>query len=702
MSDKPKKDPEEDRFGYNAIAKHLAKCILKVVPSDGLTIGVYGKWGSGKTTLLNFIEYHLEQKELATSSLKIIKFHPWWFSGQENLTQSFFNHLVHEIGHKKWKLISNLMRNLAGFIIENQIKGKSIMNWLARNPKNVESTKERITNALRKKKDRFLIIIDDIDRLVPEEIRSLFRLIKAIVDFPNITYLLAFDKKVVEKALEQFSSDELGKDYLEKIIQLPVELPLPTKTSLRKIMVEKINSIAEGTPTELINQIHWENIYFDGIRHLIRTPRDITRLFNTLAFTYPLVKGEVNFIDFISIETIRLLYPSLHRLIYNNPEEFVGVNDGNTTPKSRSFIEYHESWVENIPEEDKKPIKEMLMRLFPKLNVLDGGSMYGSEYLKIWRKERRICSPNVFRMFFRFSIPEGEISNIELKALLRLADNVETFSVKILEYSKQIQSDVTTKLHLFLDNLLDYTSKDIPHDHIPNIIKVFFTIGDKLLLDEDKYARDKYYTGFPLDNQVRIIRIILQLLERYNEEERYLLLKECISVGDSLSTIVDLLLSLGGEHGKYGGEAKHRSTLIKSTHLEDLEEIILVKLRKSVIEGSLINVPSLRLVLYWWGFQAKKEEIKSWISNIIEDDRYLIILLENSLDWHSSGIITNVVAKVNYKLNLDWLSSYIDYSSFMNRIELMESNEMYMSEKLKNSILTFLSEYKDRIESNSS
>lgn len=53
-------------------------------------------------------------------------------------------------------------------------------------------------------KSWILVIIDDIDRrLTPEETRQLFTVVKALADFPNVVYLLAFDREVAAQAIEQ-------------------------------------------------------------------------------------------------------------------------------------------------------------------------------------------------------------------------------------------------------------------------------------------------------------------------------------------------------------------------------------------------------------------------------------------------------------------------------------------------------------------
>ena len=79
--------------------------------------------------------------------------------------------------------------------------------------------KEILNNKLLKYKGKIIVFIDDIDRLNKSEIRLLIQLIKAVCDFPNIIYVLSFDKSIVSSALSDEQSLD-GNAYLEKIIQL--------------------------------------------------------------------------------------------------------------------------------------------------------------------------------------------------------------------------------------------------------------------------------------------------------------------------------------------------------------------------------------------------------------------------------------------------------------------------------------------------
>ena len=68
------------------------------------------------------------------------------------------------------------------------------------------------------------MVIDDVDRLTPQEIQELFQLIKANADFPNVVYLVLFERTTVENSVEKVLEVD-GREYLEKIVQVGFDLP---------------------------------------------------------------------------------------------------------------------------------------------------------------------------------------------------------------------------------------------------------------------------------------------------------------------------------------------------------------------------------------------------------------------------------------------------------------------------------------------
>src|SRR5690606_21576351 len=81
----------------------------------------------------------------------------------------------------------------------------------------------KVTKALSNIPKPIVVVLDDIDRLTTAEIRDVFKLVRLTANFPNIIYLLAFDRARVEQALGEHGIP--GRDYLEKILQIGIDLP---------------------------------------------------------------------------------------------------------------------------------------------------------------------------------------------------------------------------------------------------------------------------------------------------------------------------------------------------------------------------------------------------------------------------------------------------------------------------------------------
>ncbi len=81
---------------------------------------------------------------------------------------------------------------------------RTVTKHLRPRNQSLSELKNRVEKLLHAQKRRFFVVVDDIDRLTSDEIRQLFRVIKAVVTLRRITYILAFDKEIVASALSAF------------------------------------------------------------------------------------------------------------------------------------------------------------------------------------------------------------------------------------------------------------------------------------------------------------------------------------------------------------------------------------------------------------------------------------------------------------------------------------------------------------------
>ena len=691
-------EPKQDRLGYAPFAKHLADSICQMNFPEGFVIAVYGSSGFGKSTLLNFLTYYLQQKPESEQPI-IVPFNPWLFSGGEDLTRRFVNQLQTVLSQFKAvpkgfiSRITNVAKVVSEIPVPYAQAGKALVRLFDDKEKDTSDLKEEVEDTLEQQHPRIVVTIDDIDRLPAEDISQLLHLIKAIPNFTNVVYFLVFDREVVIKTLAD-TQPIPGETYLAQIVQASFELPLPDKTSVRRLLFEKLNGILTDAPKPLFNQNRWGNVYLQGIDYFITNPRDIVRLTNLLTVTYPGVKGEVNSVDFIAIESLRAFRPMIYDIIRKNPTFFGGTakTKGYLIPTLDEIKDFHHSWLAEFEDEDKEPVKRLLLQIFPKLEAVWHDTDSPGQDESIWRKQLRICSLEIFPNYFRLVLTEDEFSDAEIKAILALAKDAKAFGENLVELAHQKRSDGTTQIRAFLERLEDYTEKEIPANSIPSIVKALFDVGEQLLPPEDEPQG-----MFDFGNDIRIERLISQLLHRLDEQARFETLKEAMSNGNALSIIVREVATLGQEQGKYGADESipEEEWLQSVEHLNELEEIALKRLRDAAQENSLLQAPKLSEKLHYWQSWAGVEEVKQWVEKIIDNDEGLVNFLEKFLQKDLSEYGSNGTQKTGYRLDPKWLEPYLEPSLIADRISgLDETSEL--TEERKNAIAQFIQEYEMR------
>lgn len=697
-SDSPLLDPANDMLGLAPFSRLLAQSISGMCPKEGIVVAINGAWGSGKSTALNFVLHYVEN-EYEEHPIIPIHFNPWWFSGREDLTRLLIGQIRARLGDKDYGELKGKLADFTDLITRIPgVPGKDAGEFIAdklRGEPDLVSLKNRIDDLLQSSNSKILVVIDDIDRLAPEEICDLFRTIKATGKFPNVIYLLAFDIDVVVHSLERTFIDN-GHDYLEKIVQVPFALPMPDKVSLRKLLFLNLNQLISDMDESSFDTAYWTNIYFGGIDHFIATPRDVIRLINVLRATYPCVKNEVNPVDFFAIESIRVFMPKLYDEIRRHQDLLAGAfDDARNTSTIEQRKNMFDAWLKLIPEDGRDYAIKLLSLVFPKFGSTFGEANYGSDWLRGWRKELRACSPDKFPIYFQFAVSADSISKMEIDAVLDSAEDSGKFGEMLLMHARQIRSDGISKIRAILEYLQDYTEKDIREQNISPIISALFCIGDQLLLKSDEPLGI-----LDFGNDIRISRLIHQLLHRLSEQTRFEVAFAAIQEGSAIYVIVHETAIWGQEHGKLGREKPYpeERRTFTSEHLKTIEDLVVDKIEEAAEDGSLISAPSLIRILYSWiEWTGSDKEAKAFVNNIIAADEGLLSLLVHFGSIRRIQGFGDLAVRKIYRLDPKWLEPFIDPSEVVDRIRKIKDEPDIDPGKMQ-AILQFLHEYDLRME----
>ncbi len=136
---------------------------------------------------------------------------------------------------------------------------------------------------------RLVVFIDDLDRCLPEQAIGVLEALKVFLDIRGCIFVLGVDREVIERGIgvrykeftlanTQADTDTFpiaGRDYLDKIIQIPFELPPLEHTVIQKFVTQRLQQQA-GLSEEEIKSIAY--IMANGLQP---NPRKVKRTLNT-------------------------------------------------------------------------------------------------------------------------------------------------------------------------------------------------------------------------------------------------------------------------------------------------------------------------------------------------------------------------------------------------------------------------------------
>jgi len=685
--------PAMDRLDRAQFAESLARSILSLDGDDSFVIGLCGPWGSGKTSVLNFVQSSLESQN--DKKPIVLRFNPWWFSGRQQLLEAFLSQFTAvlqapkrgEKAKQAGKLLSTLSAALRPVsmipgIGEAVKAGRDAIDAVAGAAdayaeavqRDVVGIRAQVDELLKEFPQRIVVVMDDIDRLAASEMAQLFQILKAVADFPKTVYLLAFDQKVVTQAIiDQLGVD--GRTYLEKIIQLQIDVPPTARTAIHQMFLEQLNQVL--APDELAqNQVqYFWNVFHDGLKHFLDTPRAVKKLINMLRFAYPPLRGEVNVVDILSIACLTTFVPQVIHTIAMNQNEFTGVSFGalwGGRDDRKECEQFHRNWLAAIPDSDREPVEAIIRRIFPAVNHALGGSGHSNEFARIWQRELRVCSDAHFEKYFRLTIPDGSISEAMWRSVVALFETPEALDQVICKFATiRGPHGYNSQASEFLDRALLF-AKDAKAEASEVLFRSLIRVGDVLLT-----ARDEKMAGgmFPIDNDLRMIWVLHELLDRI-PKDRDQLVQDAMNGDSGLFVSTELVVSLGYQHGLFGAKERddtpRHPPLVSKKCVGKLSKMVRKALETSAFDESksplLAHPDFVRVVFNWWRIGGKKET-KRFLGSVTTDDSVFISTLKQMVRKSRSHGSSDRVAAETEVIDTGFMSNFLNLKDVRERCE---------------------------------
>lgn len=432
-SDQPINKIEDDLLDRNIFVEQLGNAIKRYKQTDSLTIGLCGSWGSGKTSILNMLENSLQKCNKSNETI-IVRFEPWLISNQEQMIYLFLKQIAKQVlnidvNNKKIKEIGQKLDEYAGafkilqfipnvgvlaMVLEQTLKlfGKGMKSYAANKEKDLQEIKNDIISKLSNISNKIVIIIDDIDRLNCEEIKTIFQMVKCIADFPNTIYVLSFDREVVTKALEKVQEGN-GDHYMQKILQISITVPVTDHFTLQQIFQQKLQKIIADLPPEKFNQDYWNTMFQYGIAKHLTSLRIINRILNIFTFKYNLLKNDVNCIDLLALVTLECIEPKAFEILSKYENEFCGmwVETKKENPTTLAIRNACQHIFDKINSDNLTSVQQLLSLLFPRVRGALKYKHIGFEYNDdLYLAQQQLASKNHFNTYFNLQIATYSLS----------------------------------------------------------------------------------------------------------------------------------------------------------------------------------------------------------------------------------------------------------------------------------------------------
>ena len=441
-----------DLLRREAFSKHLAN-VLRIAPSDDcITVSLEGEWGYGKTSVINLVKKSLVNQE---NSPVIVEYNPWLAGKAEALVQDFLVQFSSQLNipdrpKEGLKAAKELLAYSELFNVMKFIPGvepwastvQGVFKVVGGATKKISKLKEldligrknKINDLLKNLGVSIVVVIDDIDRLTPDEAFQVVRLVKAVADFPGTSFLLSFDPTYLASSLEKHGIEN-SSQYIDKVVQLRISLPIIAHNDLQKLADIELQNLSDKSLTDSFerDQERLSYLYHSYVKYLIRSPRELKRTFNHLRFVLSQTEGNVCFADLYCLSVLAIKAPEIYHSLKESPEYYVGrkFEDSLAFDEREEIVEKNEEKRDGIlahgSEKDIVYLKGILKELFPLLDD-SGFSIYGSDYDQCGR----VASEKRLYIALHYQIPTGFASDTEIVSFLNGSINREEYLIRAI------------------------------------------------------------------------------------------------------------------------------------------------------------------------------------------------------------------------------------------------------------------------------
>ena len=427
--DLPLGEDGKDLLGRQDTVDTLVSRILFEQP---LVIAVTAPYGYGKTSFLNLLLGKMRRVDVKDLPI-IVKFSPWLAADSNTLILSLLNSIVSEM--RKSYVVPGLKRDAfeyARTLLSAIPKAERLKDILSEPSQ--EGRIAGLAKRISKTNRRVLVVLDDLDRMEGKEVETVFKLLRGSETFLNFTFVCAFDRTELICLLRASRPFQNIDNFIEKFFQLLVPLPKIDSAHLQDLFMQRLTTIlARYSPPNDDLQKSLSEIWGNGAGTYFQNPRRIKLFLNKISHSLERIGAEVNVRDFVRLELVRDIAPTIYEEIYLYPENFYDTDFAfearfagrdlldDSKGKDRR-AKFYNRIMDALPD-DKQYVSQILEDLFPHFAAYKG--KFGRQSISATEAEegKRLFHPRYFRQYFLLKVPSELFSQKEFDSFLSTVRN---------------------------------------------------------------------------------------------------------------------------------------------------------------------------------------------------------------------------------------------------------------------------------------
>lgn len=292
----PDNETDRDLLNFKGVADTVAEFILQA-GGQPISVGVSGAWGVGKSSMIRLTRAALAMHQPAgePTTFVFVEFNAWLYQGYDDARAALLDVIASKLeqvaeerqsgidkakeflGRVRWFRLAKLFAlpaaslalglpplglpgEIAGLVADVRA-GKADGDELAgvggalaafskgflepdagaSPPKDIQALRDSFEGTLSAIGVTLVVLIDDLDRCLPETAISTLEAIRLLLFLQNTAFVIAADDAMIKRAVKHhfggLEDDELVTNYFDKLIQVPIRVPALGTQEVRAYMM---------------------------------------------------------------------------------------------------------------------------------------------------------------------------------------------------------------------------------------------------------------------------------------------------------------------------------------------------------------------------------------------------------------------------------------------------------------------------------